>query len=189
MNPVRLWRVFPWDPAAAEGEPFSATHVPGGQGGNRFDLPGSPRGVIDLAESEDHAVAELLQGFRNSRAPLTEADLTRWGRRLALVSVELEPATWPRVADLCDPATLGELGITTDQPPLRDRRRTQQIAVALHGRGYAGLRWWSAFWGEWHTVVLFRDRLTATSLAYGRPTPLSLDSPAVVDAARLLDIG
>lgn len=189
MNPVRLWRVFPWDPDAAEGAPFSAAHIPGGQGGARFDLPGSPRGVIYLAESEEHAVAELIQGFRNSSAPLTEADLTRWGHRLALVSAELDAATWPRVADLCDPDTLRELGIGADHPPLRDRLRTQQIAVALHGRGHAGLRWWSAFWGEWHTVVLFRERLAATSLAYGQPTPLSLDSRAVVEAARLLDIG
>jgi hypothetical protein len=79
MTPVPLWRVFPWDPAAAEGDRFSAGFVPGGQGRNRFDLPGQPRGVIYLAESEEHAVAEMIQAYRNSPEPLTNGDLTAWG--------------------------------------------------------------------------------------------------------------
>lgn len=94
MNPAPLWRVFPWDPNAAEGERFSASFVPGGQGRNRFDL-----------------------------------------------------------------------------------------------RGHAGLRWWSAFWGEWHTTVLFRDRIPADAITYGVPLPLGIAMPPVVEAARLLDIG
>ncbi len=57
-----LWRVFPWEPRAAEGEPFSAAFVPGTQGSGRFDLRGGR--VLYLAESAEHAVAEKIQRFR-----------------------------------------------------------------------------------------------------------------------------
>jgi hypothetical protein len=189
MNPVPLWRVFPWDAAAEEGERFSASFVPGGQGRSRFDLPGNALGVIYLAESEEHAVAEMIQGFRNSPHPLTDDDLTAWGHRLALARATVADATWPRIADLCDPGRLGALGVTADQPPLSDRSRTQAIAASLHRDGHAGLRWWSAFWGEWHTTVLFRDRLPDDALTYGPPVILDVASPHVLEAARLLDIG
>lgn len=189
MNPAPLWRAFPWDPGAADGERFSASFVPGGQGRNRFDLPDSPRGVIYLAGSEEHAIAEVIQGYRNSSEPLTNDDLTAWGHRYALVSVALASELWPRVQDLCQPAALSGLLITADRPAYRDRRLTQQIASTLHTRGHAGLRWWSAFWGEWHTTVLFRDRIPAEALTYGEPVPLDSAMPPVVEVARLLDIG
>lgn len=189
MRAVPLWRVFPWDPGAAEGERFSAAFVPGGQGRYRFDLPGNPRGVLYLAETEAHAVAEMIQAYRNSPQPLTDDDLTVWGHRYALVSVSLAANLWPRIEDLCEPAALTELGITADRPAYRDRRLTQQIASTLHGRQQVGLRWWSAFWGEWHTTVLFRDRIPEGAITYGPPLRLEVESPPVVEAARLLDIG
>jgi hypothetical protein len=145
--------------------------------------------VIYLAGSEEHAVAEMIQAYRNSPEPLTNDDLTAWGHRLALVSATLDPAVWTQIADLYEPAVLSNIGITADLPALRDRARTQQIAVDLHARRHAGLRWWSAFWGEWHTIVLFRDRVPAEALKYGPPTPLDITSSPVVEATRLLDIG
>jgi hypothetical protein len=187
--PRPLWRVFPWDPDAAEGERFSAAFVPGGQGRNRFDLRGNPQGVVYLAESEDYAVAEMIQGFGNSPEPVTDDDLTTWGHTLALVSVELDEELWPGIADLCLPATLESIGITADVPAMRERVRTQDVAFELYSRGHTGLRWWSAFWGEWHTVVLFREKLTDGTLRYGTPVALEVTSPPVVKAARRLDIG
>lgn len=141
MSPVPLRRVFPWHPDAAEGERFSAAFVPGGQGGNRFDLPGVARGVIYLAESEEHAVAEKIQAYRNLPAPLSNDDLTEWGQGLALVSATLVPEVWRHLADLCEPATLRDLGITAETPALRNRERTRQLAVDLYAREYLGLRW------------------------------------------------
>lgn len=189
MTPVPLWRVFPWHPGTAEGEPFSASFVPGGQGGGRFDLIGDPRGVVYLAESEEHAVAEMIQGFRNSSDPLTNDDLTVWGHRYGIVRVTLPPAVWSDVADLCDPSTLSSLGITAESPALRDRFSTQRIAASVYERGHVGLRWWSTFWGEWHTVVLFRDRIPAGAATYEQPAHLDVTTPAAQTAARLLDIG
>ncbi|MEX2611283.1 MAG: RES family NAD+ phosphorylase [Gemmatimonadota bacterium] len=189
MTPSPLWRVFPWDPKAADGSPFSPAFVPGGQGRNRFDLPARPRGVLYFADTEEHAVGEMIQGFRNAPDPLTTEDLTAWGHRLALVSATLAPAVWADVADLCEPDTLQRAQVTADLPAYRDRKRTQQIAIDLEADMHAGLRWWSAFWGDWHAIVLFRDRLPPGALTYGRPLPLNPTSPPVVEAARLLDIG
>lgn len=76
MRSVPLWRVFPWDQGAAEGERFSASFVPGGQGRYRFDLRGNPLGIIYFAEIEAHAVAEMIQAYRHSPQPLTNDDLT-----------------------------------------------------------------------------------------------------------------
>jgi hypothetical protein len=188
VTPTPLWRVFPWNPDAAEGERFSAAFVLGGQGNNRFDLVGDPRGVIYLAETEDHAVAEMIQGLRNGSDPLTTDDLTVWGHRYAIVSATLDPTVWSDIADLCEPSTLASIEITAERPAMRDRSSTQRIAATLYERGHAGLRWWSAFWGEWHSVVLFRDRLSAGALIYGQPVPLDVSTPAVQSAAHLLDI-
>jgi hypothetical protein len=131
----------------------------------------------------------MIQAYRNSPQPLTNDDLTVWGHRYALVSVSLAADVWPRIEDLCEPAALAELRITADQPAFRDRRLTQQIPATMHDRRRAGLRWWSAFWGEWHTTVLFRDRIAADAITYGAPLHLDVASPPVVDAVRLLDIG
>lgn len=184
-----LWRVFPWDPNAPPGARFSAAFVPGGQGGSRFDLAGHSRGVIYLAGSEEHAVAEAIQAFRNTPTPLADDDLSAWGHRLALVRATLSASVWEHVADLCEPRVLDALGIRADDPAARDRARTQCIAAAAYDRGDAGLHWWSAFWGEWHSAVLFRDRLVPGALVYDTPVALEVDAPAVREAARLLDIG
>jgi len=187
--PARLWRVFPWDPNAAPGSRFSASFVPAGQGRGRFDLVGQPSGVLYLAESEVHAVAEMVQKYRNIPEPLTNDDLTAWGQRLALVEVTLDEPLWPEIVDLCDPAILAGVQLTADRPPMRDRNATQRIAADLFAARRSGLRWWSAFWGEWHSVVLFRDILDPNALAYGPPAPLDAADPLVRDVARLLDIG
>jgi hypothetical protein len=181
-----LWRVFPWEAGAKAGAPYSASYVSPLQGSGRFDLPGRSAGVVYLAETPEHAVAESIQGFRNQL--LDADDLLRWGRPLALARIELDDQVRRRVADLCDPAVLADYGIGPDRVSARERAATQAIALDLLERGHVGLRWWSAFIGEWHTVVLFRDRIAPGDVAYGAPEPLALDHPAVRDAAGVLDI-
>jgi hypothetical protein len=183
--PARAWRVFPWDRDAAPGEPFSPEYVPQGQGKGRFDLPGVPGGVLYAAETAEHAVAELVQQYRGQT--LDEADLIVAGRRLAVVAVALPGAVRRGVLDLCDPEELVRLGVRPDETASRDRRATQRIGAAVHAAGHTGLRWWSAFSGDWHTVMLFRDRLTAPP-AFETPEALTLDHPALREAARELGI-
>lgn len=168
--------MFPWDRQAAEGQPFSASFVPAAQGSGRFDLPGEPAGILYLAESSDHAVAEKIQDLRSQT--LDAEDLSEYGHPLALVQVTLAPQVLARMADLCDPATLATLEVAPDDVCARDRTTTRAIAVRLYRAGYTGVRWWSAFFGEWHTLVLFRDRLDPPP-AFGEPELLHIAHPAV----------
>ena len=183
---LRLWRAFPWDPGAPPGEPFTAEYLPPQHGYGRFDLPRSERGVLYLAGSPEHAVGELIQSYRNQT--LDEDDLFILGRRLALVEVTVESAVAARVADLCDPKVLALLSTGPDEVAARERRTTQRIAENLFTNEWTGLRWWSAFFGEWHGIVIFLDRVGDGDMSYGPPEPLALSDEAVEEAARLLGI-
>ncbi|HET6764112.1 MAG TPA: RES family NAD+ phosphorylase [Longimicrobiaceae bacterium] len=183
---VALWRVFPWDPAAPSGAPFSAQYVvpAARQVHGRFDLGTSP--VLYLAESPEHAVAEMLRPFTGRM--LKANHLRGAGHPLALVSVTIAAALNESVADLTDPRVLLARGIRPDVLASRDRMRTQAISRALHDAGLAGFRWWSALHGDWHAVLLFADRLATDGLRYGGPEVLTADHPAVAAAARALNM-
>jgi hypothetical protein len=182
---VRLWRVFPWDSKARAGEPFSPSYQPTGQGTGRFDLPGRPSGVLYTAETPEHAIGERIQFYRGQ--VLDAPDLVVAGRPLAISSVMLPSGVRHDIADLCDPRVLVRLRTGPDDVAARARRTTQQIAHAVFAGGQSGLRWWSAFFGEWHTVVLFRERLPVP-LAWSSPEALSIGDDRLLDAARLLGI-
>lgn len=181
-----LWRVFPWDPGADPGEPFSPEFLPRPSGQGRFDLPeGYPSSVCYLAETPDHAIAEKIQDLRNR--VFVDEYLFELGRRLAISPVELDAEH--AVADLCSPEELHRRGIAPDRLASRDRSVTQSIAAALHDdASLAGFRWWSAFSGDWHTFVLFRDRLAPDALSFGEPTPLDASVPTLRTAAHALGI-
>jgi hypothetical protein len=159
--------------------------VPPSQGQGRFDLPSTPGGVIYMAESPEHAVAEMIQHYRGQT--LDSADLRVAGRSLAIARVTIDDRVMAGVADLCDAAVLSRLGIRPDETASSTRHTTQRIAAQLHAGGHAGLRWWSALTGDWHTLVLFRDR-TRGNLRFGQPEPLSLLHASVIEAARALGI-
>ncbi|HZD04543.1 MAG TPA: hypothetical protein VE173_06485, partial [Longimicrobiales bacterium] len=72
-----------------------------------------------------------------------------------------------RIADLCDAVVLQRLGTAPDRVASRHRTVTQPIARAIWEAEYAGLRWWSRFWGDWHTTVLFTARLTGEAEGSG----------------------
>ena len=184
--PKRVWRVCPWDPEASAGDPFSPQYVPSSQGGGRFDLRALPGGALYLAETPEHAVAERIQHLRGQ--VLEDADLVVARHRLALVSATLRDDARDAVADLCDPKVLLRLGVRPDETASRHRTTTQRIAAKVHSREHCGLRWWSAFFGDWHTVVLFRDRLSPP-LSYETPVALTPGHPALRDAAALLGVG
>ncbi|HEV8508986.1 MAG TPA: RES family NAD+ phosphorylase [Gemmatimonadales bacterium] len=173
------WRVFPFDPAAKAGEPFSPSYVYPNQGSGRFDVTG--RLVVYLAESAVHAVAEKLQRFRGQK--IDRKDLMESGKPLALV--ECQPASrWQsKIADLCDPAVLVKYAIAPDVLASREITKTQAVAAALHAEGFAGLRWWSALSGDWHTIVVFQG-----DIDYGKPEPLTIDHKVVREASEALGI-
>jgi hypothetical protein len=178
------WRCFPWDPAAPPGAPFSPAFLVPGQTVNRFDLHDRPP-VRYLAESPEHAIGETLAAFRGTE--FLPSFLRQHGRPLALVEVTLAPSLVERVADCTDPAVLSALGIRPDELAHHDRTRTQAIARRIHGSGGspAGLRWWSALTGAWHTTVLFTDRERPGEVRFGTPHAIE---PGDARLARALSV-
>ena len=170
------WRVFPWDPGAKLGEPFSPSYIHPNQGSGRFDVAGKL--VVYLAETAVHAVAEKLQRFRGQK--LDRRDLVESGKTLALVKCQVPKI---RLADLCDPAVLVQHAIAPDVLASRDFAKTQRVAMALDKEGFSGLRWWSALSGDWHTIVVFEGEIE-----YGKPEPLTIGHQAVQEASEALGI-
>jgi hypothetical protein len=158
--------------------------VPQHQGSGRFDLHGSL--VWYLGESPEHAVSEVLQGFRGR--PFLDGALRRFGHRLALMEVEVPAESARKLVDLDDPAELVRFGLRPGMVASDDRKRTQEVATTLYENGAAGLRWWSKLSGDWHTTVLFLARVPVASLRLGAPEPLTREHPAVVRACRHLAI-
>ena len=183
--PAPLWRVFPYDPAATAGEPFSADMGPRHQGAGRFDVP-ELGAVWYFAESAAHAIGEVLQAMRGQT--LVDADLLRAGHRLAVVKVDIAPDAAARVVDLCDPEELACRGIRPDRLASRQLSVTQRIAAQIAEDGATGFRWWSSIHGDWHATILFSANLPANSLTFGLPTPLTLAGPDMDAACRTLGI-
>jgi hypothetical protein len=181
---LALHRVFPWDEHAAAGAPYSPSFVPAQQGSGRFDLADGP--VLYLGESPEHAVAEMLQGFRSR--PFPPSALRRFGWPLALMQVDVPDDLAALVADLDDPARLVALGLRPSDVVSDDRARTRAIAARLYTDGASGLRWWSKLSGDWHAVVLFLARVPFDRLTLAPPEPLSPSHPAVIGACRHLGI-
>jgi hypothetical protein len=188
-----FWRVFPWDAAAAPGEPFTPEYVlpPGVQTGGRFD-PGNVPTLYLALDDPAHALAEVLQDLRGRRE-IRAAHLRRRDRAsgafhpLAVVRTWIATELFDALPDLCDGSTLLRFGVRADELASRDRSPTQAIARALHDdHGVRGFRWWSAFRGEWHVSVLFMDRVGAADLRYEVPDVLDLAHPVVRAAAKEL---
>jgi hypothetical protein len=68
--------------------------------------------------------------------------------------------------------------VTRNQPVTR----TWALRIFREPRGWAGVRWWSYYRPEWPIVGLWRDE----GLRVRAAEPLSLDHPAVDEAAREL---
>jgi hypothetical protein len=106
---------------------------------------------------------------------------------LALVEVRSSEDLDSDVLDLCDPAILFEQTIQPDRTASRHREITQPLAKLAWDSGASGIRWWSAFWGDWHTTVLFTAR-ASDRIEFRQPILLRLEEPALREAADLLGI-
>jgi len=183
---IKGWRVFPWDERASQGARFSPSFVPAPTGRGRFDLPRELSSTLYLADSPEHAVGEVIQPWRGQR--IEAPHLQRAGFPLALVRVTMAPGIESNLVDFCDPRILKDARIAPDLTASRHRENTQPLARQVWATGASGLRWWSSFWGDWHTLVLFTARLGGR-IEFGHPVPLTPADPAVVQAAHLMGIG
>lgn len=193
-----LWRVFPWDETAPDGEPYSCRSVAPArlQNYGRFDLRGKPL-VLYLGETAEHAVTEALRGLLRDpgrdpvfRHSITDADLFSGGHRRALVEVRLPTSALDCLPDLCDGGMLHRYGVRADELSSSDRALSRRSARKIYD--YAdhppGFAWWSRFGGDWHVVLLFLDRVLLSELDFGRPVALDLKHPAVHRAAEVLHV-
>lgn len=182
---MRLWRVFPWDPAAGSGAEGHALHVPReAQGGGRHDNP-DLYGALYLSETAVPAVAEAIAHLRGQ--DIEDADLRRGPWPLALVPLEarVAGALW----DLDDPPVLARHRLRPSQVATRDRAVTRAWAAALYRARprMAGLRWWSIIESSWMHVTLF-DRALRRVALLSAPEALGIAHPAVREAAETLGI-
>jgi RES domain len=181
---VILWRVFPWQPGAQPAEPGGPLFAPrafqvGGRHDNRARY-----GCLYASIEPAAAVAELLAQFRGGplEAGLFELD----GAAVSLVAVDLAPDA--PLIDLDEPRVLERERLRPSQVATRERTATQGYAERLFdGHPEAlGLRWWSTLESSWINVTLF-DR-AIPELTAARPEELTLEHPAVVEAADLLGL-
>ena len=176
-----LHRCFAWDRRVPANEPGGGLWFPRAyQGDGRHDNP-QAYGCLYVAEEALGAVVEQLARFRGS--VLVPEILRRRGLPLALATLELGTA---RLVDLDDPPVLTANALRPSAVATRRRDITQPQALALHGGGADGIRWWSTFESLWLNVTLF-DR-AARRLRLAAVRRLEAADPLVREAADVLGI-
>jgi hypothetical protein len=182
---VRLFRVFDWDGVSVaqhDGGPLFVARER--QGVGRHDAP-ALYGAWYCSRLAASAVAELLQPFRGHR--LDDADFARLdGRHKAMVELEFDESL--AVVDLDDPAELVRRRLRPSRVATMQRAVTQATATAIFRDGAAGLAWWSTLNADWGHVTLFFERAVRLAAVRTPPVRLSVDLPAVRDAAAFLGI-
>jgi RES domain len=181
---VILWRILPWDPSAKPRDRGGPLYIPRVfQGRGRHDNP-ARYGCLYASVDVVAAVAEILVQFRGE--PLAEGLLDIDDTRLAAVPLDL--AEDAELIDLDEPRVLAQERLRPSMVATRDRIATQASAERLFDAhpDAAGVRWWSTIESSWINVTLF-DRALRRVRA-GSAKPLTLDHPAVVDAAEFLGL-
>lgn len=131
----------------------------------------------------DAAAGAVAEGF-GRLTPWTGLMLRAPGMPGAVrVVARYELGDSARVLDLDDPASLADLGIRPSEVVTRDRGVTQAWArKAFATKRWAGVRWWSYYDPRWFAYGLWDRR----ELKVAGIEPLSLDHPAIVQAAGVL---
>lgn len=176
---MELFRVFPHDARARPGRPGHPLFVPREyQGAGRWDNP-ELYAAYYLSASVAGAVGER---FGTLDTWVDEMFLSpSSGLRQQLGRYALNDGA--AILDLDDAATLVHLGLRPSEVVASDRDRTRPVARAAFATGeYAGLGWWSYYRPEWRNICLW----DATAVKFEGAEPLTLEHPAIVEAAALL---
>jgi hypothetical protein len=182
---VRLWRVFPWDPAADAAHRGHPLWVPRTfQGAGRHDNP-DLYGALYLSEDPVAAMAEHIAHLRGQA--LQDDDLERSGLRLGLVPLDADVDG--RLWDLDEPRVLAARRLRPSQVATRVRSTTRRWAADLFRSRPRkdGIRWWSTLEATWLHVTLFDRALTRTAPARP-PEALRLSHAVVRDAASAVGV-
>lgn len=173
-----LYRVLPWIPDAAPGEP-----------GHPLFVAGLNAGRIDNAEyyetlyasdARPGACAEAFGYLRVWSASMMRGSPSLPGSIQALAIYELDETP---ICDLDEAVRLVDLGLRPSQVVTRDRPVTRAWALRIfEEERWAGIRWWSYYdprWGS-HGVWAF-DAVEVADVV-----PLSIGDAAVLEAADIL---
>ena len=175
-----FYRVFPFLANAPARQPGGPLYVPPQSGSGRLDNP-DIYSVLYLGKSPAGAIAEAFGRFPEWTPAILRGSPSLAGSMRALARYELDPRE--SLCDLDDPRQLLRLRLRPSHVVSRDCIRTRSWARRIfETRTCAGISWWSYYDPRWTSVGLWKtDRL---SLAEVRQ--LSLDDPAVLDAARII---
>ncbi|QZY52197.1 RES family NAD+ phosphorylase [Leucobacter tenebrionis] len=133
------------------------------------------------------AVGAVAESFYNKHRWIAEVFLTPAGHPRAIAEFEFSGAP---LLDLDDAATLLRLGVAPSRVVVQDLSTTQQLArrISESDEGtHAGISWWSSQMPSETSVLLWgRDRQPPPGLRLVGVQSLSLEHPAVVEAAARL---
>ncbi|MEO8228988.1 MAG: RES family NAD+ phosphorylase [Chloroflexota bacterium] len=175
-----LFRVFGWLPDTAP-EPLQVLRDR--QGGGRHD-DSDRYTALYLAREPVGAVAEAIQAFRG-QGLTAEALVRPDGARRSLATID--DTAIPALVDLDDPRVLVARRLRPSSVATGIRRLTQRIAGDAYDDGAVGLSWWSTLEAAWTNVTLFEERLASRPRVV-EAIPLTLDHPALVEAAERLGV-
>lgn len=148
-----VYRVVPFLSKAKPGTPGHPMYLPANQGAGRWDNPDHYL-TMYVATSPEAAIGETFAAHAVwTREVLIPPRLNGAVRRLGIY--ETSAGGHPPL-DLDDAAMLLERSVRPSQVVIRDRERTQQIALDafLEGR-WSGVKWWSMHWPEWVLQALW----------------------------------
>ena len=174
-----LYRVLPYVSSAPPLEPGGALYRPG-IGGGRIDNP-DLYAVLYLGDSAAGAVAEAFGRFPEWTAAMLHGSPSLPGSIRALARYRLPDEV--RLCDLDDPKRLTALLLKPSDVVSRDYLRTRAWSRRVYAQGdWAGIRWWSYYDSRWASVGLW----AIEQLVLEEVKILSLDHPAILDAARTI---
>jgi len=182
---MTLYRVLYYLPGAAPTEPGGVLFIPP-QNTGRIDNP-SDYATLYVGDSQAGVCAEVFN--RGKYRKEWTADTLRGlpgvpASRRVLAWYELNAAAAP-ICDLDDPRQLLARSLRPSRVITRDYAQSQAWALRLFAEHHwAGVRWWSYHDSRWASIGLW-DRSAIRSFGF---EPLTLDHPALIEAAGVLSI-
>lgn len=179
-----LHRLFPSTPGASLTEPGGPFHVPRlDQGRGRHDNP-EAFGVLYFSRQQVSPIAEFFKDLLGQ--DLDPLHLISEGFPRALASVNEQDIEG--IIDLDDPGNLEARSLRPSTVATGIRRTTQAVAKRLWQEGAPGFEWWSTIEASWINVTLFAERTVDRLALEEEPQTLTVDHPAVVQAAKAVGL-
>lgn len=174
-----FYRVFPWLSTATVGEPGHPTFVPN-FGAGRIDNPESYLALY-LSDGPGGACAEAFFFKDVWDTKMLRGLPSLPGSVQAIASLDLDSDV--ELCNLDDASRLLAFDLRPSQVVTRDRTVTQAWALRIFREDrWGGIRWWSYYDPRWGSHGVWATE----SLSLREVEPLTLDHPAITEAAEVL---